>query len=383
MTQRTQPILPPRIPAHRSLAGSDELAAVSQVFQSGWLGHGQAALDFEARLCELTGARHALSVTSGTAALFLAMEVLDLQPGDEVLVPSLTFTGAIQAIVHAGATPVFCEVETATFNIDVRDVARRITPRTRALLPVHYAGAPCDLNALQQLAQEHELWLVDDGAHAFGSTYNHQPIGSLCDMTCFSFGPIKTFTCGDGGAITTDNDAFAARLKLARNIGLESDSWRRKDKQSGWNYRTLAAGHRYLMNNLNAAIGVAQLKKFDAVKQRRQAIAARYDAALENAPGLRIQQRDATQVCPFTYALRVTNGKRDALLQWLRERGIGTTVQFPLNHLQPAFAEYSQPLPMTEQLIGELLTLPMHGELSDDDVEEVIAAVSQWSEQAP
>lgn len=372
----------PRIPVHRSVTGREEVAAAAQVLQSGWLGHGPIALDFEASISHLTGARHALSVTSGTAALFLALEILDLETGDEVLVPSLTFTGAIQAIVHAGAKPVFCEVDPTTFNLDIADAARRITPRTRVILPTHYAGAPCDLQALRALAREHELFLIDDAAHAFGSVYDGTPIGACCDMTCFSFDPIKTFTCGDGGAITTDNDEFAARLRLARNIGLENDSWRRKNNPRRWDYRTVGTGHRYLMNDLSAAIGRAQLEKFDAIKNRRQEIAAQYDAALTATPGLQLQQREAAAVCPFTYVVRVTNGRRDELMHWLRERGIGTTVPFPLNHRQPAYAEYYQPLPVTEQLIEELLALPMHGEISADDVAEVVASVLEWSASA-
>lgn len=243
------------IPIARPAVGAEELAAVGRVFESDWLGAGPVADRFALRVSEKVGAAHVVAVNSGTAALHAAMTALGLGDGDEVIVPSMTFVSTVQAIVAVGATPVFCEVLPETLNIDVADVAGRITPRTRAVLPVHYGGEPCDLSALLALTAKQGLSVVEDAAHAFGSSYQGNPIGSHSDIACFSFDPIKNITCGLGGAVATNDKMLADRIRLVTNVGIDPSSIDRTiiGPQP---YAIAAAGLRYRMSDVNAAIGL-------------------------------------------------------------------------------------------------------------------------------
>jgi perosamine synthetase len=374
---------PIQIPVHRPYLGAEELAAVGRVFDSRWLGLGSVTKQFEEQLCAYLGVRHVIAVNTGTAALHTALDALDLQPGDEVLVPSLTFVSTVQAILAVAARPVFCEVRPETLTLDVHDAERRLTPRTRAVLPVHYGGLPCAMNELASMAQERDMWVVEDAAHAFGSAYQGQMAGALGDIACFSFDPIKNITCGGGGAVATNNDELASRIHLRRNVGISTDSWDRLGDDRPWFYNVVAPGFRYSMSNLNAAIGLEQLKRMGTFRERKQAIVRRYDAAFQAEAGLALIEHNLPKTFPFSYVVRVLDGRRDLLIRYLAELGIGSTVQFIPNHLQPAFAAYRVDLPVTEQLYGEILTLPLYYEMSDHDVETVIAAVRSFLRQAP
>ena len=242
------------IPVHRPSLGPEELAAVSRVFDSRWLGMGAEVREFEQKLREYLRVKHVIAVGSGTAALHLALAAAGVGDGDEVIVPSLTFASSVQAIVAVGARPVFCEVEEATVNIDVGDARRRVTPRTKAVMPVHYAGEACDMAAIAALAGRHGLKIVEDAAHAFGSTCRGRKIGTFGDATCFSFDPIKNITCGEGGAIATDDDGIAARLLPMRNVGIDKDRWGRREARRPWAYEVVCEGYRYHMSNMNASM---------------------------------------------------------------------------------------------------------------------------------
>ncbi len=350
------------------------------VLESRWLGMGRMVAEFESRVADVAGTRHAVAVTSGTAALHLAVAALDLEPGDEVVVPSLTFLSCPLAIMATGAVPVFCEVEPTTANLDLTHVATLLTSRTRAVMPVHYAGFPCRLDELAALAAEHELRIVEDAAHAFGSSYRGRPIGSFGYLTCFSFDPVKNITCAEGGAIATDDDQVAEALRLRRNLGVGRDSWGRRSAEQPWLYEAVVPGMRHHMSDVNAAIGLAQLGRFDELRARKRALLHRYRAGLSEVPGIRCLEGDIADTFPFLCAARVADGRRDALLDALAEQGIQAWVHFVPNHLQPAFAAYSRPLPATEELFGELVSLPLHAELTDADVDRVVDAVGAFLE---
>jgi dTDP-4-amino-4,6-dideoxygalactose transaminase len=363
------------IPVQRPTLGPEELAAVAQVFDSRWLGMGVVTQEFEQRLQEFLGARYVIAVNTGTAALHLALAALELHPGDEVIVPSLTFVSSVQAILAVGARPVFCEVKEDTLTVDVDDVVRRVTAKTKAIMPVHYGGLVCEMDELLPFARERKIWLVEDAAHAFGSTYQGRKVGTLGPVTCFSFDPIKNITCGEGGAIATDEEDLARRLLPMRNVGIQKDAWRRQGGAQNWAYEVATPGYRYHLSNLNAAIGLAQLKRFAVFKARKQSIVRRYDEALRDAGGLRLLSRTLDEVFPFFYVVRVLERRRDALIEFLKEKGIGTGVHYIPNHLQPLFADLRVSLPTTERLFDEIVTLPLYYEMTDTDVETVIAAV--------
>ncbi len=367
------------IPVQRPYLGPEELQAVERVFESRWLGLGAFTQAFERQLETFLGVPHAIAVSSGTAALHIALDILGLQPGDEVLVPTLTFVATVQAVIMTGAMPVFCDVDAKTFNLDVRDAAARITPRTKAIIPVHYGGTACDMDAIDRLAAEARIKVVEDAAHAFGSTYKGQKIGALGHLTCFSFDPIKNITCGEGGAVVTNDQDLADQAASRRVLGINKDAWSRLTTPCPWSYEVAGPGFRYHMSNINAAIGLEQLKRFEAFQERRRAIARRYDEAFAEIPGLLLREQHLQETCPFFYVVRVVDGRRDALMDHLKECGILTGVHYIPNHLHRAFAPLrTTSLPVAERLIQEILTLPLFYEMTDEQVGLVIAAVRRF-----
>jgi dTDP-4-amino-4,6-dideoxygalactose transaminase len=356
--------------------GAEELAAIQKVFDYGYFGLGAQVLQFEEELGRYLGAPHVVAVNTGTAALHLALDGLGIGPGDEVITPSLTFAACFQAIGLTGATPVPCDVNPDTLLLDVADIERRITPRTRALMPVDYAGNPCDMDAILQIAERRGLRVVEDAAHAFGSTSRGRRIGSFGDVVCFSFDSIKNITCGEGGAIICRDAQLAELLRAKRMLGTNRKPIAGADLQDvRWRYEVTTRGFRYHMGNLNAAAGLAQLAKVDAFIARRQDICRRYDDAFRAMPGLRPLTIDYRNVAPHIYVLRVLGGRRDALMRALREAGIETSVNYVPNHLQPYFRSDGRTLLETERAFAEMLTLPLHYGLSDTDVSAVIDGV--------
>lgn len=367
------------IPVQRPYLGENELNAVKRVFDSRWLGMGSATKEFEEQLQKYIGAKHVIAVNTGTSALHLALEALGLNIDDEIIVPSLTFVASVQAILSARAKPVFCDVHIETLNINVGDVARRITKRTKAIMPVHYGGLPCDMDALLSLARSHGLPVIEDAAHAFGSSYGGRKIGSISDITCFSFDPIKNITCGEGGAIATDNDEIADRIIPKRILGIVNDTWSRYRNQRNWLYEVVTPGFRYHLSNINAVIGLEQLKRMEAFRRRKCDIVQRYDKAFTDLKRFALLRHDLEETFPFFYVVRVLNGHRDQFVMYMKECGIGTGVHWVPNHLQPLFTASRVSLPVTERAFEEIVTLPLFFEMTDPEVDQVISAVQSFA----
>ncbi|MEO8035125.1 MAG: DegT/DnrJ/EryC1/StrS family aminotransferase [Acidobacteriota bacterium] len=363
------------IPVQRPNLGAEELKAVSKVFDTRWLGMGATVKEFEDKIRDYTGAKHVIAVNTGTSALHIALDGLGLDPGDEVIVPSMTFVASIQAILGAGLKPVFCEIEPDTLNIDVRDAISRVTAKTKVIMPIHYGGFVCDMDAILEFARPRGIKVVEDAAHAYGSSYKGRKVGVLGDVTCFSFDPIKNITCGEGGAVTTDDDAIAARIIPKRILGIDNDTWSRYRNERNWFYAVTTPGYRYHMSNINAAIGLAQHEKLERFRAQKIAIIERYNRELTGLPGLMLLKTPLEEAFPFFYIVRVQNGRRDAMMKFLKARGVGTGVHYIPNHIQPLFAASKVSLPVTESVFEEMLTLPLHCELSDGDVSTVIAEV--------
>jgi perosamine synthetase len=336
-------------------------------------------LEFERALNQMLG-RHVVAVSSGTAALHLALNALGIGPGDEVVLPSLTFCATAQAVTATGATPVFCEIEPETLNLDVTDVASRLSERTKAIIPVHSCGNVCKMDALDEMAKRHGLRLVEDAAHAFGSSYRGHPVGGFGDVTCFSFDPIKNITCGEGGAVVTNDAVLAALLRRQRLLGMHRDSWQRSSDHRPWWYEVDVQGYRYHMSNINAAIGLAQLARFPRFRERRRELVRRYNESFRGIAGLDLLRWQLEDCCPFSYIVRVRSGKRDELFQFLASRGIEAGVNYVPNHLQPYFARYACPLPATEKTYDEIINLPMYSEMTADDFLCVTTAVHEFFE---
>jgi len=366
------------LPVSRPSIGQSELEEIEKVFSSRWLGLGSFVFEFENKLKDYLGAKYVLTVSTGTTALHVALDAFGIKDGDEVIVPSLTFCASVQVITALGARPVFSEINPVNLNIDISDVKSKITDKTKAIMPVHYCGQACDMDSLLDIGRRHNIRIIEDAAHAFGSTYNGKKIGSFGDATCFSFDPIKNLTCGEGGAVALSEDNIAELIRTKRILGIDKDTWHRYRNERSWFYEVTMQGYRYHMSNINAAIGLAQLKKVESFIQRKKEIVKKYNEAFMNIEDLKILSWNLEETAPFTYIMRVPNGAREDLIEYLKERGVGTGIHYIPNHLQPFFRPFATSLPITEQIGEEILTLPLYYEMTDQNINWVIQAVTTF-----
>ena len=363
--------------------GDEELAQVKEAFAYGYFGLAQKVVEFEQALEEYLGAAHVICTNTGTSALHLALDALGIGQGDEVIVPSLTFVASFQAIRIAGATPVSADIEPETLLVDLKDVERRITSRTKAIMPVHFAGNVSRVEQLHDLGRRYGVHIVEDAAHAFGSTYKGRRLGALAEVACFSFDSIKNITCGEGGAIVCRDDSLAELIRSKRVLGMnrklhDASSW--KERSGRFDVATL--GFRCHMSNINAAIGLAQLRKVDGFIARRREICRKYDSAFAGIPGLQLLRIDYNECAPHIYVVRVKGKRRDELLAFLKEREIETLINYIPNHLHSYFHQDGLVLPETERAYQEILTLPLHCALADADVELVISSVRDFFQES-
>jgi dTDP-4-amino-4,6-dideoxygalactose transaminase len=369
----------------RSVVGAAELEAMGRVMRDdGYLGMGAEVRAFETELQEYLGGdnRAVICVNSGTAALHLAVQAIT-SPGDEVLVQSLTFIASFQAISAAGAVPVACEVYPETVTLDLEDAARRITPRTKAVMPVHYASNPGDLEAIYAFAERHGLRVIEDAAHAFGCTYKGRKIGSFGDLACFSFDGLKNITSGEGGVVVASDPEVIQWVQDARLLGVQRDTEKRYQGARSWEFDVQHQGYRYHLSNLFAAVGRVQLGRFEGeFKPRRVELAQKYRTAFSGMSGLSLFHGDPGPIVPHIFPLRVLNGKRDRLRQFLREREIETGIHYKPNHLLSFYGGGRESLPVTERLYEELLTLPLHPGLKDAEIDAAIAGVMEFLSNA-
>ena len=364
------------IPVSRPSLGAEELASIKSVFDSGWLGLGAQVFEFEQSLQKFLGAKHVVCTNSGTTALHLALDTLGLGKGDEVIVPSFTFVATIQAITQTGAKPVFCDINADDLNIDPDDAKKRITRKTRAIVPVHYRGIPCNMDTIHDIAAKNDLHVIEDAAHAFGSSYNGKKIGSFGEIACFSFDPIKNISCGEGGAVVFQDDALLETLQQKRILGIDKDTWSRYRNERSWFYDVVRQGYRYHMSNINAAIGINQLRKFDRMNNRKIAVAKCYDAAFGDVEGITLLRTgDYKNIGLFVYIIRV-EAKRNELMDHLEKHGVGSGIHYIPSHLFTYYKKGRLHLPITEQIYDEILTLPLFPDITDAQVEQVISAVT-------
>lgn len=375
------------IPFHRPSIGQEEFQAVREVLESRWLTTGPVTQRFEREFASFVGCEYAVAVNSCTAALHLALDAAGIAAGDEVLVPSYTFAATAGVVVHRGARPVLCDSLPGEFNIDPADATRRITPKTRAIIAVHMAGEPCNLQALRQLAKQHGIHLIEDAAHALPASYNGRRIGSISELTAFSFYAVKTMTTCEGGMLTTNNPEYARRASIMRLHGINGDAWKRYTSEGSWYYEVVEAGFKANMPDLLAALGVAQLKKAEAFHQRRSEIA---DTYLRKFVGIEELEMPPTGNANTSHAwhlfiLRIrpemlTIGRGDVIRQ-LKQEGIGTSVHFIPLHLHPYYRNshgYSAgDFPNAEDAFARCLSLPIYPDLSDVEVKRVVSAVEQ------
>lgn len=377
----------PRIPVARPEMGEAEWQAIREVVESGWVTQGPRVEEFERTLAEQAGAQHAVAVSSCTTALHLSLVVAGVAPGDEVIVPSMSFIATANAVVHTGATPVFAEVRPDTFNLDLADVERRITERTTAVVLVHQLGLPADIDGCRALAERHGLKVVEDAACAIGSGYHGSPIGSHGELVAFSFHPRKLVTTGDGGMILTSSAEYAERLRHLRQHGMSVNDRVRNNAKQVVRERYLEVAWNYRLTDIQAAMGVEQLRRLPAMIERRQELAARYDDAFADHDVIRVPARpEHTTWNVQSYAIRLEGwgeSQRDAVMQELLDRCIASRPGVMTAHREPAYADRDGApvvsLPTSEAASDGSLVLPLYTQMSEADLDtcarEVRAAV--------
>lgn len=371
------------LPYSLPLIGEEEISEVADSLRSGWVTTGPKLKRFEQEFAAYVGANHAIAVNSCTAALHTSLAALDVGPGDEVIVPTLTFCATANVVVHLGATPVIVDID-RNFLMSAETVRRAITPRTKAIVPVHYAGQAADLREILQVAEGQRIAVVEDAAHAAGAAYAGARIGSHGRAVCFSFYATKNMTTGEGGMITTNDDALAGRLRLLSLHGMSRDAWKRYTEAGSWYYEVLEPGFKYNMTDLQASLGIHQLRRLDGFIRRRREIADMYDHAFSNMPELLLPERlpgrtHTFHLYPVRVNPRLAQFNRSEFIEELRARKIGASVHFIPLHRHPFYQRRygyrAEQFPVAEEIYQGLLSLPLYPKMTDQDAADVIAAV--------
>ena len=365
-----------------------EYDEVMDTLQSGWIGTGPKALQFEREFADYIGVAHAVAVNSCTAALHLGLIVSGIGPGDEVITSPLTFAATANVIVHQGARPVFADIDPVTLNIDPDQVCKAITSRTKAIIPVHFGGLACDMVSLRQIAQEHHLALVEDAAHAVGTRYKDQLIGGHGNLTCFSFYANKNLTTAEGGMVTTSDAQLAEQLQIYRLHGLSAHAWQRYMTKEILLSDAVAPGYKYNLPDILAAIGIHQLRKLEGFLSRREAIARQYDAAFSRLRGVGLQprphdtsNRHALHLYVLCLDLAQFRVGRNEILAALRAENVGAALHYRALHTHPyyrqTFGYRYEDFPHAARIGDSILSLPLTPCMSDQDAQDVIAAVDK------
>ena len=375
--------LQPFLPYGRQSIDDADIAAVVDVLRSDYLTTGPMVARFEERMAEFVGTREAVAVSSGTAALHCAVHALKISPAEEVIVPTMTFAASANCVAFQGARPVLVDVDPATLLIDPQAVEAAITPRTRAVMAVDFAGQPCDYDQLQDICQRHGLALISDACHALGATYRGQQVGSLVPLTAFSFHPVKALTTGEGGMVTTDDVELAKRMRSFRNHGIDVDH-RQRQEAGDWKYQVTKLGFNYRITDIQSALGISQLQRFPAWLQRRREIAQQYDQAFSTLPGVEplglLPDREHAR---HLYVVRL-NAKqlgmdRRTAFEQLRRSGLGVNVHYIPVHLHPYYQEEfgtrRGDCPVAEAAYEEILSLPLFPAMTDLDIERVTETI--------
>lgn len=368
------------IPYGHQWLDDEDIDDVIKVLKSDWITTGPKIEEFEDALCKYVECKHAVVVNSGTSALDIAVQVLDLPQGSEVITTPFTFVATSNAILYNNLNPIFADIEKETRNINPSEIRRKISDKTKAIIYVDYAGHPCDIEEIKEIAVKHDLYLIEDASHALGAEYKGRKIGNFADLTIFSFHPVKHITTGEGGAVITDNEEFYERLKMLRNHGIDKSALDRFGPEAGWTYDLKFLGRNYRMTDFQAALGISQLRKLDRFIKRRENIVKIYNEALGNFSEIEIPA-----VKPYVkhtwhiYTILLNGIKRNRFFRKMRERGIGVNVHYiPIYHFsyyREHFNFNPSDFPVTEEVFSKIITLPLFPKMSDEDVKYIIDTI--------
>ncbi len=375
------------LPYCRPTLDQHEVDNVVSSLRRDWLTTGPRVRELEERFAALGGRRHAIALNSATAGIHTALVAYGIGPGDEVVLPSLSFVAAAHCVRHCGAVPVFCDVEPDTLCVSVRTIVAAVTPRTRAIVTMPYAGRPVGGAGIAAYARARGLRVIEDAALGIGTLDEGCWPGSDADCAVFSLYATKNVTAGEGGLVVTDDDELADRIRLLALHGMDRDAWKRYTDGGSWRYDVTVTGFKYNLTDIAASLCLAQLDKLDTMQARRQAIAERYRSGLAAISGVtpaalgRMGPRDVHSWCFFPVA--VDDGRRDAFIEWLHAARIGTSVHYIPSHLFTAYAGGAYDLPETEKAWPELVSLPLYPRMRDNDVEDVLDAVTAFAQHVP
>lgn len=365
------------LPYYQPLIGEEETKEVVDTLKSGWLTMGPKTIEFEKLIAKYTGAKHAITVNSCTAALHLSLIALDIRRGDEVITSPFTFASTGNVIVHVGAKPIFVDIKKDTYNIDTEKINEAITPNTKAIIPVHYAGQPCDMKAITEIAENNNLFVIEDAAHAIGAEYENKKIGNFETTTCFSFYVTKNITTGEGGAIITNDDELADKLRILRLHGISKDAWKRYSEKGNWYYEIEECGWKFNLTDMQAALGIHQIKKLDAFIEIRRRYAAIYNEGLKQVDGIITPyEKSNTRHVYHLYPILLRNYNRNEFIEKMYERGIGCSVHFIPLHLHPfykrTFGFKKGDFPNAEWVYEREVSLPLYPKMEKEDIQYVI-----------
>jgi len=365
------------IPYGRQTISEEDIQAVVEALRSNLITTGPKIDEFEAKVAKFANADFSVAVANGTAALHCAMHAIDIQPGDEVIVSTMTFAASANCILYCGGTPVFADILPGSLLIDPDNVESRITPATKAVIAVDYAGQPCDYDALREICNRHNLFLVTDACHSIGSSYKDRKTGSIADLTCFSFHPVKLITTGEGGMILTDNKKFAERMRCFRTHGITTD-FRQREAEGAWFYEMTDLGYNYRITDFQCALGISQLRKLPEWIKRRQEIAAYYDSAfakIADITPLKTQKKVSNAY--HLYVIKLDEKiDREKVFRELRKNGLGVNLHYIPVHLHPFYKNKFKTgiglCPVAEQAFKQIISIPMFPAMTDSDVQKVV-----------
>lgn len=364
------------IPYGRQTIEEDDIQAVVDVLRSDYLTTGPKIAEFEKMVADYVGAKYAVAISNGTSALHAACFAAGIQPGDEVITTPLTFAASSNCVLYCGGTPVFADVDPKTYNIDPEDIRRKITDKTKAIIAVHLAGQPCDMDEIHKIAKEHDLLVIEDGAHALGSVYKGKKVGTLSDMTTFSFHPVKPITTGEGGMIVTDNEEFYQKMMLFRSHGITRDENLMTRNDGSWFYQQLNLGYNYRITDIQCALGCSQMKKLDGFLARRKEIVARYNEAFADCENIIIPyQLPETESGWHLYIVQVKNCDRRKVFEALREQGIAVNVHYIPVYMHPYYQEHGYKdvhCKNAEEIYSHIISMPLYPTLTEEQQQYVI-----------
>ena len=373
------------IPYGKQTIEQDDIQAVVDVLKSDFLTTGPQIAEFEQTVADYVGAKYAVAISNGTSALHAACFAAGIGPGDEVITTPLTFAASANCVLYCGGTPVFADVDPKTYNIDPEDIRRKITDRTKAIIAVHLAGQPCDMDAIHSIAREHGLIVIEDGAHALGSVYKGKKVGCLSDMTTFSFHPVKPITTGEGGMIVTENEEFYKKMALFRSHGITRDDSMMTRNDGPWFYQQFDLGYNYRITDIQCALGCSQMKKLDRFLARRKEIVARYNEAFADCDNIITPyQLSDTESGWHLYIVQVKNCDRRKVFENMREKGIGVNVHYIPVYMHPYYQEHGYEnvhCANAEEIYSHIISLPLYPGLTSEQQDYVIDTLKSLCEE--